>query len=131
MVKSLKISKLAVARQTNSLMEIQPLDQLTKIITQKFIANMPYLPLENWSEHRRLGLPFWEMPSGTSLVSYMPDWTQTSYQTGQKWGHYPQRMVYPNSLKNADPKEYEHALELLGATDNTAMDPIWWAIGGH
>lgn len=106
-------------------------DQLTKIITQKFIANMPYLPLENWSEHRRLGLPFWEMPSGTSLVSYMPDWTQTSYQTGQKWGHYPQRMVYPNSLKNADPKEYEHALELLGATDNTAMDPIWWAIGGH
>lgn len=32
MVKSLKISKLAVATQTNSLMENQPLDQLTKII---------------------------------------------------------------------------------------------------
>ena len=32
MAKSLKISKLAVARQTNLLMEIQPLDQLTKII---------------------------------------------------------------------------------------------------
>lgn len=32
MVKSLKISKLAVATQTNLLMENQPLDQLTKII---------------------------------------------------------------------------------------------------
>lgn len=32
MVKSLKISKLAVTIQTNLLMEIQPLDQLTKII---------------------------------------------------------------------------------------------------
>ena len=32
MVKSLKISKLAVTTQTNLLMEIQPLDQLTKII---------------------------------------------------------------------------------------------------
>ena len=32
MVKSLKISKLAVTIKTNLLMEIQPLDQLTKII---------------------------------------------------------------------------------------------------
>lgn len=106
-------------------------DQLTKIITQKFIANMPYLPLENWSEHRRLGLPFWEIPSGTNLVSYMPEWTQTSYQGAQKWGYFPQRMVYPNSLKNADPKEFEHALQLLNAEEDIAMAPIWWAIGGH
>ena len=33
-------------------------DQLTKIITQKFIANTPWLPLENWSDHRRTGLRF-------------------------------------------------------------------------
>ena len=32
MAKSLKISKLAVATQTNLLMKIQPLDQLTKTI---------------------------------------------------------------------------------------------------
>lgn len=106
-------------------------DQLTKVITQKFIANMPYLPLENWSEHRRLGLPFWEMPSGTSLVSYMPEWTQESYKGAQKWGYFPQRMVYPNSLKNADPKEYDHALQLLKVNEDSAMSPIWWAIGGH
>ena len=38
MVKSLKISKLAVATQTNSLMENQPLDQLTKIIKDALIG---------------------------------------------------------------------------------------------
>ena len=35
-------------------------DALTKIITQKFIAQNPWLPLEVWSDHRRLGLPFFE-----------------------------------------------------------------------
>src|SRR5690606_22491949 len=38
-------------------------DALTKIITQKYIANMPWLPLEAWSDHRRLGLPFFENPA--------------------------------------------------------------------
>ncbi len=35
-------------------------DHLTKIITQKFIAQTPWLPLETWNDHRRLGLPFFE-----------------------------------------------------------------------
>jgi hypothetical protein len=35
-------------------------EHLTKIITQKFIAQHPWLPLEAWSDHRRLGLPFFE-----------------------------------------------------------------------
>ena len=35
-------------------------DHLTKIITQKFIAQTPYLVLEMWSDFRRLGLPFFE-----------------------------------------------------------------------
>ena len=39
-------------------------DHLTKIITQKFIANTPWLPLETWSDHRRLGLPFFENACG-------------------------------------------------------------------
>ena len=39
MAKSLKISKLAVARQTNLLMEIQPLDQLTKIINEEIVTD--------------------------------------------------------------------------------------------
>ena len=32
-------------------------DQLTKIITQKFIANTPWLPQENWCDHRRTEAP--------------------------------------------------------------------------
>ena len=33
-------------------------DKLTKIISQKYLAQVPWLPLEAWSDHRRLGLPF-------------------------------------------------------------------------
>ena len=102
-------------------------DQLTKIITQKFIANTPWLPLENWSDHRRTGLPFWEMPCGSTEFPYLNGWTKTSYQTGQKVGFYAQRMNYPNSFKNANPTEYKHALELTGMTDANTVTPLWWA----
>ena len=105
-------------------------DQLTKIITQKYIANAPWLPLENWSDHRRLGLPFWEIPTSTTTLSYMPEWTQTSYQGAQKPGYFIQRMKYPSSLNNADPAGYQQAVGLLGGTETT-VTPLWWAIGGH
>src|SRR5690606_6442363 len=38
-------------------------DHLTKVITQKFISQVPWLPLETWNDHRRLGLPFFENPA--------------------------------------------------------------------
>lgn len=38
-------------------------DLLTKVITQKYIAQFPWLPLEAWNDHRRLGLPFFENPA--------------------------------------------------------------------
>ena len=102
-------------------------DQLTKIITQKYLANTPWLPQENWCDHRRLGLPFWEMPCGSTEFPYLNGWTKTSYQTGQKVGYYAQRMKYPNSFKNANPKEYEHAMSLMGMTDEDTVTPLWWA----
>ena len=102
-------------------------DQLTKIITQKYLANTPWLPQENWCDHRRLGLPFWEMPCGSTEFPYLNGWTKTSYQTGQKVGYYAQRMKYPNSFKNANPKEYEHAMSLMGMTDENTVTPLWWA----
>ncbi|MDD2246563.1 MAG: SusD/RagB family nutrient-binding outer membrane lipoprotein [Proteiniphilum sp.] len=37
-------------------------NQLSKIITQKYIAQLPWLPLEAWCDHRRLGLPFFDNP---------------------------------------------------------------------
>lgn len=106
-------------------------DQLTKIITQKYIANTPWLPLENLSDHRRLGLPFWEIPVSTlQTLTYMPEWTPTSYQGPQKPEYFVQRMPYPSSLDNTDPTGYARSLELLGG-DDSRVTPLWWAIGGH
>lgn len=105
-------------------------DQLTKIITQKYIAQLPYLVLECWSDYRRLGLPFFEIAGNenplTGDYDIKPYWTPDSYKTGQSWKYYPQRMRYPSSLRNADPKGYSHALELLGG-DDTTVTPLWWS----
>lgn len=103
-------------------------DHLTKIITQKFIAQTPYLVLEMWSDFRRLGLPFFEIPANESSMtgSDMVDvWNPNSWKDGQKWEFYPQRMRYPSSLENADPEGYKQAVELLGGSDNI-ITPLWW-----
>lgn len=103
-------------------------DHLTKIITQKFIAQTPYLVLEMWSDFRRLGLPFFEIPAneismtGSDMVNA---WNPNSWKDGQKWEFYPQRMRYPSSLENADPEGYKQAVELLGGSDNI-ITPLWW-----
>ena len=49
-------------------------DHLTKIITQKFIAQTPYLVLEMWSDFRRLGLPFFEIPANESSMTWIQTW---------------------------------------------------------
>ena len=103
-------------------------DHLTKIITQKFIAQTPYLVLEMWSDFRRLGLPFFEIPANESSMtgSHMVNvWNPNSWKDGQKWEFYPQRMRYPSSLENADPEGYKQAVELLGGSDNI-ITPLWW-----
>lgn len=105
-------------------------DQLTKIITQLYIANTPWLPLENWSNHRRLGLPFFEIPTSVKSMVYMPAWNQNSYKSAQVTDLYVQRMKYPTSLPNADAKEYANAVKLLNGEDSN-LTPLWWAIGGH
>ncbi len=106
-------------------------DQLTKIITQKYIANVPYGVVEMWNDRRRLGLPFFEIPAneGTLTGSDMEKYIQASeWKNGQKWYHYTQRMRYPTALENADKEQNQNALQLLGAEDNTMMTPLWWAI---
>lgn len=70
-------------------------DHLTKIITQKFIAQTPYLVLEMWSDFRRLGLPFFEIPANESSMTgsdMVNAWNPNSWKDGQKWEFYPQRM---------------------------------------
>lgn len=112
-------------------------DQLTKIITQKYIANTPYVVVEQWNDRRRLGLPFFEVPGSESTLTgsdfdndktngYDPVANPVT-TTGQKWNMFTQRMRYPTSLENADPEEYAHALELLGG-GNFMTTPLWWAI---
>lgn len=101
-------------------------DQLVKIITQKYLAQMPYLPTEAWSDHRRLGLPFFEILGAEEPWSEMPAWNVDAYKNGQKVALYPQRMKFPSSLQNADPEGYQKAVELLGGTETT-LTPIWWA----
>ena len=105
-------------------------DQLTKIITQKYLAQMPYLPTEAWSDHRRLGLPFFEILGSEEPWSQMPDWNVDVYKSGQKVSLYPQRMKFPSSLQNADKDGYAKAVELLGGSETT-LTPVWWSQGGH
>lgn len=103
-------------------------DHLTKIITQKFIAQTPYLVLEMWSDFRRLGLPFFEIPANESSMTgsdMVNVWNPNSWKDGQKWEFYPQRMRYPSSLENADPEGHKQAVELLGGSDNI-ITPLWW-----
>ena len=105
-------------------------DQLTKIITQKYIANVPYGVVEMWNDRRRLGLPFFEIAAneGTLTGSDMESfYTTEDWKSGQKWSHYIQRMRYTTALENSDKEQYQNALNLLGG-DNTMMSPLWWAI---
>lgn len=100
-------------------------DHLSKIITQKYIANMPYLPLEAWSDYRRLGLPFMETPAVEQPISTMPTLTPSSYNK-QTTLFFAQRFKFPSSLENSSPAGYKGAVELLGGPDNV-FTPIWWA----
>ena len=100
-------------------------DQLTKIITQKYLAQVPWLPLEAWNDHRRLGLPFFENPAIENPLPNLPALTTATMMTnGVK--HYPQRLRYPSTLKNSSAKGYDQAVGLLSGPDEV-LTPLWWA----
>lgn len=101
-------------------------DQLTKIITQKYIANMPWLPLEAWNDRRRLGLPFFETPAVEQPIATMPELKPDQYSP-QRAAFYPQRMKFPSKLEINNPNAYRHAVDhFLGGKDGV-LTPIWWA----
>lgn len=100
-------------------------DRLSKIITQKYIANMPYLPLEAWNDQRRLGLPFMETPAVEQPLSDMPSLTPATYDK-QTISFFPQRLKFPSALENSNPEGYKSAVDKLGGPDNV-LTPIWWA----
>jgi len=106
---------------TRNLQEVQ----LQKIITQKFIANTPWLPLETWSDHRRLGLPFFETPAVEKALDNMPQLTASTYSTVSV-DYYPQRLPLPSSIVNGNKPGYESAIKALGGEDKV-FTPIYWA----
>ena len=100
-------------------------DKLTKIITQKFIANTPWLPLETWSDQRRLGLPFFENPAVETPLPNLPNLNSSNFMTNSV-KNFPQRLPYPSSFRNSDPNGYTKAVQLLGGADEI-LTPLWWA----
>lgn len=100
-------------------------DHLTKIITQKFIAHNPWLPLEAWSDHRRLGLPFFENPAVENPLVNMPALNSSNYTTSNV-KFFPQRLKYPSSLPASNAAGYEQAVGHLGGPDEV-LTPLWWA----
>lgn len=100
-------------------------DHLTKIITQKFIANTPWLPLETWSDFRRLGLPFFETPAVEKQLDNMPQLTASTYET-VKVNYFPQRLPLPSVLENNNSLGYQTAVKALGGEDKI-FTPIYWA----
>ncbi|MBS1948630.1 MAG: SusD/RagB family nutrient-binding outer membrane lipoprotein [Bacteroidetes bacterium] len=100
-------------------------DYLTKIITQKFIAQTPWLPLETWNDHRRLGLPFFENVVLEGPIQTLPALTSSNYMTSNVQ-FFPQRMKYPSGLQNSNVNGYNQAVQYLGGAD-AVMTPLWWA----
>ncbi|MDB4999070.1 MAG: SusD/RagB family nutrient-binding outer rane lipoprotein [Mucilaginibacter sp.] len=100
-------------------------DHLTKIITQKFLAQLPWLPLETWSDHRRLGLPFFENPAVEDVMPDLPALNSGNYMTSDI-NFLPQRIKYPSNLRNANVDGYNKAVSALGGVD-AVLTPLWWA----
>ncbi|MBB3186792.1 SusD/RagB family nutrient-binding outer membrane lipoprotein [Microbacter margulisiae] len=100
-------------------------DHLTKIITQKYISEMPWLPLEAWNDQRRLGLPFFENVDVEKPIVTLPNLTQSNYMTSSI-KNFPQRIKYPSSLATSNPTGYQDAIKLLSGPDAVST-PLWWA----
>ncbi len=100
-------------------------DLLTKVITQKYIAQLPWAPMEAWSDHRRLGLPFFDNPAVDLPLTDLPNLSQSNYMTASV-KNFPQRLKYPSGLANSNPAGYEQAVQFLGGPD-AVLTPLWWA----
>lgn len=101
-------------------------DALTKIITQKFIAQNPWLPLEVWSDHRRLGLPFFENQAVEAAYNPTNQVLLTPATCKEcKVEFYPKRLRYPAVFQTNNLEGYNQALERLGGPNMTTTS-LWW-----
>ncbi len=100
-------------------------DHLTKIITQKYIAQVPWQPLEAWNDQRRLGLPFFENPAIEVPIPTLPALNSSNYMTSSV-KFFPQRIKYPSTLATSNESGYNQAVSALGGPDDL-FTPLWWA----
>lgn len=101
-------------------------DAMTKIITQKYIAQVPWLPDEAWADHRRSGLPFFEnqaVEKDYNTLNQVPLTVATAKECRLEF--YPKRFRYPSNIQTNNEEGYATALELLGGPDMTTT-PLWW-----
>jgi len=99
-------------------------DILTKIFTQKYIAQCPYLPLEAWSDHRRKGLPFLENPAVENSLTYMP-WLTKANVKESNVKNFPKRVRYPSFVPVNNAEGYKQAMQYLGGEDIVSTS-LWW-----
>ncbi|MDR2466968.1 MAG: SusD/RagB family nutrient-binding outer membrane lipoprotein [Prevotellaceae bacterium] len=97
-------------------------DPLTKIMTQKYIAQCPWLPQEATNDYRRTGRPFFENPCMEAQLPFMPFATDP-FATDIKNVY--RRVRYPFSLATKDPQGYAKALELLEGADRPETPLVW------
>ncbi|MDO5105063.1 SusD/RagB family nutrient-binding outer membrane lipoprotein [Capnocytophaga sp.] len=97
-------------------------DVLSKIMTQKYLAQNPWQPFEATNDYRRTGLPFFENPYLEGLLPFMPFYTDP---TKADIKNVYRRVRYPINLKTKNPTGYERALQLLGGADKPETPLIW------
>ena len=103
-------------------------DVMTNIFTQKYIAQVPWLPEEAWSDHRRVGLPFFEnqaVEKDYNPLNQVPLTVATAKECRLEF--YPKRYRYPASIQTNNLEGYNKAVELLGGADVVGT-PLWWSL---
>ncbi len=95
-------------------------DALTKIITQKYIANYPWNPLEAWNDHRRLNLPFFVNPAEEVDLINLNIKPNESHPD-----NFVRRVKYPSRIERENPTAWA-AVKASGFVNET-YTKLWWA----
>ncbi|WP_447640855.1 MULTISPECIES: SusD/RagB family nutrient-binding outer membrane lipoprotein [Chitinophagaceae] len=97
-------------------------NQLSKIITQKWIAMFPYGAQEAWAEWRRTGYPNMLPPTVNNSGGTVANITQIS---GRDHGGM-QRLPYSTTETTNNAVNLKAAISMLGGADNGGTQ-LWWA----
>lgn len=95
-------------------------DRLTKIITQKYISNYPWNPLEAWNDHRRLNLPFFINPAeevDLININLKPNESHPD--------NFPKRVAYPSRIERENPTAWAQVTS--SGFENKTYTRLWWA----